>query len=161
MTVRFSEKQVLISPRWTAIILMAILGMALLQYYFTRHHDGTMNLIILVMIYSPFVFIIVWFYYGKMELTIEDSELRIVMWRFSKNIPLRSIHGCRIIDIHMMRDFGGFGYRPGLLGKEHVEGYVYPKQPRGVIFSYVGGENDIVISSTRPEDLFDAMCIDR
>lgn len=156
MTTKFSEKQLLLSSGLTGILLIAIAAAACLQYYYFSGFDelASLNLLLLIVFYSPFVFLIIWFYYGKMELTVDDSELRIEMWRFSKAIPLRSITSCSIIDVQMMRNFGGMGYRIG----EIDEGYVYPGQPKGVLLSHVGGERDIVISSRRPGELLNALC---
>lgn len=156
MAVRFSEKQELLSSWLATIMLIAAVGGACLQYYYFSGHEemASTNLPVIILLYFPLIFIMVWLYYGKMELTIDDSELKIDMWRFSKTIPLSSISKCQITDVHIMKDFGGVGYRVGGSG----EGYIYPGQPRGVVFSYVGGAREVVISSRRPEELLNALC---
>lgn len=89
-----------------------------------------------------------------MELTLYGSELKIKMWRFSRTIPVSSIVGCKLTDIFPMRDFEGYGFRYGT----NCFGYVYPRTPKGVRFSHISGDREIVISSKRPEELFNALC---
>lgn len=127
---------------------MAVAVAAYIQYYHFSGFDGPapLNLLLLVAFYAPFFLLIVRSCCGKMELTIDDSELRIDTWHFSKTIPLRSIAIARLSIFHRKRIFRVTGS-----GMGEISWDILHRERRGVRFSYFGG-------TKTPEELLRALC---
>lgn len=147
----FEEIQKQISKTLSMIVIaLLIVGEATLVWSFTLAENAVPWPVFAIV---TVVFVFLGYVVLFLKTTVRITEDKI----FIKTIPVRTINKdeiekCEIVDIKALRQFGGWGIRYTW----NRIGYISYGNKKGVML-HINGKRDVVISSSKPEELANAI----